>query len=61
MMVNSAQPGEGGGARLPPDPQSNITSTFGVYAPAERPDTLLPFLLYPCLLFGVLYIIEGLV
>jgi hypothetical protein len=37
------------------------SSKVVVYAPAERADTLHLFLLYPFLLCGVLYIIEGLV
>jgi hypothetical protein len=46
-MVNSAQPGEGGGCtRPPPFTPSTITSKVVVYAPAERADTLLLFLLY---------------
>jgi hypothetical protein len=48
MMVNSAQPGEGGGGCTPsPITVSTITSKVVVYAPSERADTLLIFLLYP--------------
>ncbi len=47
MMVKSAQPGEGGGARHPPFTLSTIISQVVVYAPAERADTLSLFLLYP--------------
>jgi hypothetical protein len=47
MKVKSAQPGEGGGvARPPPYTLSTIASEVVVYAPAERADTLPPFLLY---------------
>ncbi len=42
MMVNSAQPGEGGGARPPPFTLSTITSKVVLNAPAERADKLLP-------------------
>ncbi len=48
MIVNSAQPGE----RPPPLTLSTVTSKVVVYAPAERADTLLLFLLYPFLLYG---------
>jgi hypothetical protein len=47
MMVKSAWPGEGGGARPPPFTLSTITSDVVVYAPAVRADTLPLFLLYP--------------
>jgi hypothetical protein len=48
--VNSAQPGEGGGGGVagpPPFTLSTITSKVVMYAPAEREETLLLFLLYP--------------
>jgi len=41
MMVKSAQPGEGRDFTL-----STITSKVVVYGPAERSDTLPPFILY---------------
>jgi hypothetical protein len=47
MMVKSAQPREGGGARPPFFTLSTITSKVVVYATAERADTLPLFLLYP--------------
>jgi hypothetical protein len=51
MMVNAAQPVEGG-AHPPPFTLSAITNTAVMYASAERADTLLLFLLYPFLLCG---------
>ncbi len=53
IMVNSAQPDEGGVARLLPFTLSTIMSKVVVYAPAEREDKLLLFLLYPFLLCGL--------
>jgi hypothetical protein len=47
MMVNSAQPGEDGGARPPPFTLTTITSDVVVYASGGRADTLLLFLLCP--------------
>jgi len=55
MMVKSDQPGERVGLRPPHLTLSTITSKVVVYAPAERADTLLLYLLYPFLLCGVLY------
>jgi hypothetical protein len=46
MMVNSSQPGEGGGCT--PSPFHSM-----VYGPAEKADTLLLFLLYPFVLCGL--------
>ncbi len=45
MMEKSAQPGEGGGALPPPFTISTITYKVVVYAPAEKADTLILFLL----------------
>jgi len=53
-MVNSAQPGEGGGERDPPFTVSTITSKVVVYSPAERADTLTLFLLYTLFSFRLL-------
>ncbi len=54
MMINSDQPGEGGGAPRPTSfTQSSLTGKVVVYAPAERADTVLLFLLYPFLLCGL--------
>jgi hypothetical protein len=47
MRVKSAKAGESGGERPPPFTISTIMYKVGVYAPAERADTLPPFLLYP--------------
>ncbi len=47
MMVKSAQPVvRVGGARPPPFTLSTITSKVVVYAPTQRADTLLLYLLY---------------
>jgi hypothetical protein len=51
MREKSAQPGEGGDARPPPFTISILTYKVVVYAPAERADTLLLFLLYPYMYF----------
>jgi hypothetical protein len=48
MMEKSAQPGEGGGAHPPPfHPIYHHEQSCSVYAPSERADSLLTFLLYP--------------
>jgi hypothetical protein len=47
MMVKSSQSREGGGAHPPPFTLSTITIKVVVYAPTERTNTLLLFLLYP--------------
>jgi hypothetical protein len=52
-MVNSAQV-RVEGARLPPFTLSTITSKVVVFAPAERADTLLLFLLYRIILCFVI-------
>ncbi len=54
MMVNSAHAGGGGGggAHAHPFTLSTITSKIVVYAPAERADTILQFLLYSFLSLG---------
>jgi hypothetical protein len=52
MMVNSTQLEIGGGCTPSPFTISAITSKVVVYAPAERADTLILFLLYPFLLCG---------
>jgi hypothetical protein len=50
MIVKSVQLGEGGGGCTPsPFTLSTVTRKVVVYAPAERADTLLIFLLYPCM------------
>jgi hypothetical protein len=49
MMEKLAQPGDGAGARPPPYTLSTITHKVAVYAPAERADTFLLFLLSPYL------------
>ncbi len=53
-MVNSAQPGEVGGCTpfLFYSIYHHEQNKVAVYAPAERPDTLLLFFLYPFLLCG---------
>ncbi len=49
MMEKNFQAGEGGGggARPPPFTVSTITYKVGMYAPAERVDSLPLFILYP--------------
>ncbi len=47
IVENSAQPVEGGGARLPPFTLSTITYKAEVYASANRAETFPLFLLYP--------------
>jgi hypothetical protein len=60
MMVKSAQPGDDawGGARPPPFTLSTIMSKVVVYAPAERADALLLFLLYPHM-YSVVYTVKS--
>ncbi len=45
-MEKLSQPGEGGGCTPTPFTKSTIKYKVEVYAPAERADTLLLFLLY---------------
>ncbi len=48
IMVKSAQPGEGVGARPPPiNPIYHHEQSCNVYVPSERADTLTLFLFYP--------------
>jgi hypothetical protein len=53
MKEKSAQLVRGGGARPPPLTIYTITYKVVVYAPAERADTLLLFLLYTDVLCGI--------